>query len=300
MNREPVREWRCLLAAAVDAAFVAGDAICDVYERDISVDYKADNSPLTAADRAAHAVISSRLGGGEIPLLSEEGLQIAVEERQGWERMWLIDPLDGTKEFIKRNGEFTVNIALIERRESVLGVVYAPVSRDLYLGIVGVGAYIVRGAVDRAAVRAACASGELGAPLQKVEVKPLQSGEEIRVVASRSHGSAETDTLIEGLSRYSRNVERVSRGSSLKLCMVATGEAHIYPRLAPTMEWDTAAAQAVVNSVGGCVVVCDDTTLNNFTQQGLSALFGAAPLTYNRTNQLNPWFAVLHPSLRDL
>ena len=299
---QPPDAWPSLLRAALEAAFAAGEAILAVYRSVIAVDFKADRSPLTEADRAAHRAIASRLRETELPLLSEEGAQVPPAERARWRTLWLVDPLDGTKEFIKRNGEFTVNVALVREGSPVLGVVYAPVPRDLYVGVAGVGAFRAPGiaAAGAASLAQACGGGRIGAPLTPLAAAPLADGP-LRVVASRSHGSAETDAFIAELGRGSgRAVETVSRGSSLKLCMIAAGEAHLYPRLAPTMEWDTAAAQAVVTAAGGYVAVCDAAARAAFAARGAAALFESQPVTYNRPDLLNPWFVALHPSLRTL
>jgi len=193
-------------------------------------------------------------------------------------------------------------VALVREGRPVLGVVYAPVPRDLYVGVAGVGAFRASGIADAGAafLAEACGGGCIGTPLTPLAAAPLADGP-LRVVASRSHGSAETDAFIAELGRGSgRAVETVSRGSSLKLCMIATGEAHLYPRLAPTMEWDTAAAQAVVTAAGGYVAVCDTAARAAFAARGAAALFTAHALTYNRPDLLNPWFVALHPSLKTL
>ncbi len=196
---------------------------------------KADGSPLTLADLAAQRLIIEGLTRltPDIPILSEESAVIPYAERERWKRFWLVDPLDGTKEFIKRNGEFTVNIALIENGEPVLGVVYAPALEVNYYAARGTGAFMQRG--DSAA--------------QSIRVKSRSAGETLKVVASRTHSDARTEALLERLGEY----QCISMGSSLKLCLVAEGAAHFYPRLGPTMEWDTAAAHAVVNEAGGRV-----------------------------------------------
>jgi len=235
----------------------AGTAILEVYNGEIAVETKSDNSPLTAADKASHQVIAAGLEAltPEIPILSEEGKDIPYQERKNWRRFWLVDPLDGTKEFIKRNGEFTVNMALIEGSAPVLGVVYVPVQDKLYVGIVGQGAY----------VQQADAQPE---PIQ-VRTPDAQAG--LTVVMSRSHPSPE-------LAEYLKNIEVAEAlpvGSSLKLCVVAEGRADLYPRLGPTMEWDTGASQAVVVAAGGTVQTPD-----------------GAPLGYNKPSLLNPHFIV--------
>lgn len=244
----------------VDLAKQAGEAIMVVYHSgDAGATNKADESPLTLADLASHRVIVNGLTEltPGIPILSEEAADIAYVERSGWTRFWLVDPLDGTKEFIKRNGEFTVNIALIENGVPVLGVVYAPVLDVCYYAARGSGSYVQRG--DAAA--------------QVISVKRIADGKPIEVVASRSHSDARTAALLERLGEHTC----VSMGSSLKLCLVAEGAAHFYPRLGPTMEWDTAAAHAVVIAAGG--TVCDST---------------GAELRYNKSDLHNPEFFVCH------
>lgn len=241
-------------------ARAAGDAIMGVYNSsDAGITQKADDSPLTLADLAAHKVIVTGLAelATRYPVLSEEAANIAYEERRNWSRYWLVDPLDGTKEFIKRNGEFTVNIALIENGAPILGVVYAPVLDVCYYGARGQGAWVQRGASAAQAIKARTAT----------------AGECLKVVASRSHSDERTQALLEKLGAH----ECISMGSSLKLCLVAEGAAHFYPRLGPTMEWDTAAAHAVVNAAGGSV--CD---------------LSGAELRYNKANLLNPEFLVMH------
>jgi 3'(2'), 5'-bisphosphate nucleotidase len=240
-------------------AVSAGDAVAKIYSRAAAPDvsYKADDSPLTAADLASHWVIVSGLQGlsPEFPVLSEEGAERPYESRQGWRRFWLVDPLDGTKEFIRRNGEFTVNIALIEDGVPVLGVVHAPVLGRTYSGVRGEGAWRRDG--DAAPVRIdACGTGD----------------GELAVVASRSHPGPLLAGFLDRLPEH----RLVSMGSSLKLCLVAEGTADVYPRLGPTMEWDTAAAHAVVSAAGGEVLD-----------------FEGRPLEYNKENLLNPHFIVL-------
>ena len=232
----------------------AGETIMEIYNRDFSIAYKDDKSPLTEADLASHEVIMRGLEKYGMPILSEEGKEISYEERKKWEYYWCIDPIDGTKEFIKKNGEFTVNIALIHHDMPVLGVVYAPALGDMYAAKQGEGAF------------------KNGQELPLSRNSDLS--EKTRVVASKSHLSEETQAFIDALD--TREVEQVSKGSSLKLCMVAEGEADIYPRLAPTMEWDTAAADAVVRESGKMTYIFASGT----------------PVRYNKENLLNPWFIV--------
>ena len=241
----------------LDIASEAGRAILAVYHQDFSVERKHDDSPLTAADLASHRVIAQRLGemDPDVPILSEEGADIPFATRSRWQRYWLIDPLDGTREFVKRNGEFTVNIALIEQGRPVVGVVHVPVTRVSYVGGTGSGAWKVD------------ADGE-ARPNPVLPRRPRT----LRVAGSRSHAG---DSLKRFLARVGDH-EIVSMGSSLKLCLVAEGNADVYPRLGPTSEWDTAAAQAVVEAAGGMVT---DTQLR--------------PLRYNtKESLLNPHFLV--------
>jgi len=243
----------------INIARSAGEKIMEVYAReDFGTRLKSDDSPLTEADLAAHHVIVDGLQvlDADIPVLSEESSDITWQERQQWERYWLVDPLDGTKEFIKRNGEFTVNIALIDNNEAVLGVVYAPVLDVTYYGDEN-GAFKVTEAGETC----------------EIQVVAHQPGETWKVVGSRSHAGDSLVAFLEALGEH----EMVSMGSSLKLCLVAEGAAHIYPRLGPTSEWDTAAAHAVVNAAGGEVVVAET---------------GEA-LQYNtKESLLNPFFIV--------
>lgn len=231
-----------LLPEALQLARAAGDAIMAIYDTaDFGVDMKADNSPLTKADLAAHAILEpglQKLIAG-VPVLSEEGELPSWEIRKQWPRYWIIDPLDGTKEFIKRNGEFTVNIALIENGEPILGVVHVPALNISYSGIKGVGASKYEN------------SNQIAIYTRKINA---DSGEPVAVVASRSHGADAVDALLAKISAKLGEVALKNMGSSLKLCLVAEGAADIYPRLALTSEWDTAAAQAIVEAAGGQVL----------------------------------------------
>ncbi|MEM6348364.1 MAG: 3'(2'),5'-bisphosphate nucleotidase CysQ [Bacteroidota bacterium] len=251
-----------LQQSLVELAKEAGKAILAVYHDESAfdrVDFKADDSPLTLADQASHNVIVAGLEQAtpEIPILSEEGKHLPFEERQHWSKLWVVDPLDGTKEFIKRNGEFTVNIALVENGSVVMGCVYVPVQDLTYFAAKGEGAFVMRGE----------------AAAEKIEVAKFDKADEgLRLVCSRSHMSPEVEAYVQQFS----NPELVSMGSSLKLVMIAEGKADIYPRLAPTMEWDTAAAQIIVEEAGGTVI-------NHET--------GTA-VVYNKANLLNPHFIV--------
>jgi 3'(2'), 5'-bisphosphate nucleotidase len=250
----------------------AGQEILKVYDQDFSVGYKADESPLTVADQKAHESIVEGLQALEpsLPILSEEGREISYEERRSWREFWLVDPLDGTKEFVKRNGEFTVNIALIEDQYPTIGFIYAPALDCLYFGQEGVGAYKLEHASE-IEIKSEEALLEASERLPKAENR-----ENIQVVASRSHMSEETEAFIEELETQYKNVDVVSSGSSLKFCLVAEGTADYYPRYAPTMEWDTGAGQAIVEASGGRVLRHKD----------------KERFDYNREDLLNGWFLV--------
>ena len=260
---------------AVLAAHDAGEAIMAIYDGDLDVELKADRSPLTAADRASHTIIMQRLQQlWDFPVLSEESGDIPWETRRQWQTFWLVDPLDGTKEFIKHNGDFTVNIALVHQHQPVLGIVYCPARPTFYLGARGRGARKLTLGVDylnRDDLADALARADDLPPLPLPRPAPADT---VRVVASRSHNSPETDAFISALEELYGATERIAIGSSLKLCLVAEGAADVYPRLAPTMEWDTAAAQAVAEAAGGTVI-------DFHTQQ---------PLRYNKPNLTNPFF----------
>lgn len=238
-----------LISSVKEISQAAGAAILDVYNREgsIEVTSKHDYSPLTEADIAAHKIIVSALLKltPEVPILSEESADISWGERQAWSTYWLVDPLDGTKEFIKRNGEFTVNIALIENHVPVLGVVFVPVSGVLYSGAIGYGAFKQSDGVE-SQINVASMSVEPTLDDVKNDTKDF-----VKIVASRSHRGVELDSWIHKVEKSFKKVELLSMGSSLKICLVAEGKADIYPRLALTSEWDTAAAQAVLEAAGG-------------------------------------------------
>lgn len=268
------------LLDAVEAAVNAGIAILEVYESDFAVETKADKSPLTLADKRSHDIIMAGLETHHIPLISEEGKSLPFESRKSWKTAWIVDPLDGTKEFIKRNGEFTVNIALIEDQRPVLGVVYAPVPNWLYIASVDIGAYkVINFQPDELTALAGDTSdSQLGSLLQRGSKLPLQHSERkhYTIVGSRSHGTPELEEFVEQKRSEKGQVEFIAAGSSLKICLVAEGTADIYPRLGPTMEWDTAAGQAVAECAGAKVYTHPD----------------AGELRYNRPDQLNPFFIV--------
>ena len=258
------QESQQLLGPLLDVARSAGEQIMRIYATDFGVDTKADKSPVTEADLAAHRVIVADLQRitPDIPVLSEESSKIPFAERRLWDSYWLVDPLDGTKEFVSKNGDFTVNIALVQRGEPLLGVVHIPASGTSYYGCVGVGAF----RRDR--------DGQVGV----IRARPKASAP-VRVVASRSHRGELLDGYLAKLGPH----ETVSRGSALKFCLVADGTADVYPRLGPTSEWDTAAGHAVLLAAGGQVKVVDGT-----------------PLRYNsKESLLNPCFIAYADASRD-
>ena len=268
---------KSFLYTAVRASIEAGTAIMKIYsdpESDFEIERKADNSPLTIADRTANRIICDMLEADTpYPILSEEGSHAPVETRQAWTEMWVVDPLDGTKEFIKRNGEFTVNIAYVKEGKPEAGVIYIPARRELYFGSVGDGAYKIG---DIGSLPSGCTVDMLKEKALRLPLEGSRHGEFV-VVASRSHLNAETEAYIEEMKREHGDVRTVSRGSSLKLCLVAEGVADVYPRFAPTMEWDTAAGHAIAAATGACEVVRAD---------------DGQPLTYNKADLHNPWFIV--------
>lgn len=258
-----------LLETAIKASLEAGKRIMEIYDHeDFEVDIKSDNSPLTKADLASHEIIMIFLKTTKIPVLSEEGKGIPYESRKAWPQLWIVDPIDGTKEFIKKNGEFTVNIALIENQIPILGVIYVPAMGDLYFSHRENGSFKVKNFFEFISMEA------LEAEASKL---PLQlKNETYTVVASKSHLSYETEEYIRELEKQHGKVNSISKGSSLKLCMVAEGIADCYPRFAPTMEWDTAAGQAICKYAGKTVMDYET----------------KSEMLYNRENLLNNWFLV--------
>lgn len=263
------------LSCAIRAALLAGKDILEIYNNphsDFAVERKADNSPLTIADKRSNERITALLEETALPILSEEGKHTDYDVRKTWKTLWIVDPLDGTKEFIKRNGEFTVNIALVENGIPVLGVIYVPVTRTLYFAEETIGAYKIADIDHRSAGLSVDDLTERAdrLPLEQADTKGFV------VVASRSHLSPETEDYIHRLEQEYGDVHIISCGSSLKICSVAEGTADIYPRFAPTMEWDTAAGHAIARAAGKNIYQTDEKT----------------PLRYNKEDLLNPWFIV--------
>lgn len=253
-----------LISIAKDAAVKAGSAIMEVYASgDFGVETKSDQSPLTLADKAAHHVISTYLHDTGLPILSEEGRSIPYDERKTWEYFWLVDPLDGTKEFVKRTGEFTVNIALMHLSIPIAGVIYAPSIDVLYYGSKETGVYKIEKGTQ----------SKLSLVAKKSTMEDLGKKDSVTIVASKSHMNDETKSFIDQFT----NPQLSSMGSSLKLMLLADGVADIYPRLAPTMEWDTAAGDAILRSLNMSVYQTDLQT----------------ELLYNKENLLNPSFIAL-------
>ena len=268
-----------ILDLAINTSVYAGREIMRIYNdpsQDFGIETKADNSPLTLADKASHECIVERLKPSGYPILSEEGAQIPYEERKDWHRLWIVDPLDGTKEFIKRNGEFTVNIALIEDGKPILGIIFVPTLGTVYGGIVGWGARRVEG-INLDDLDVPVTQRKEPLTFYSLPQQAMLDHMGLNVVASRSHMNPETEEYITKLHEANTHpVNIVSKGSSLKMCLVAEGSADVYPRFAPTMEWDTAAGDAICRACG---------------KQVLDYKTGL-PLTYNKQDLHNPWFIV--------
>ena len=259
---------------AIEAAIEAGKFIMEIYDKDFQIDFKNDNSPLTEADTKANTLIMEYLNQTEIPIISEENKQIPYQIRKEWSSCWMVDPLDGTKEFIKKNGEFTVNIALIKDELPDFGVIYVPATGVLYFGDVA--------AQKAYKVTINHFSYTVSEILKNAtEIKPNFNPNTIRIVGSRSHMNQDTLDFVENIKNETqKKVEMVSKGSSLKFCLVAEGSADIYPRFAPTMEWDTAAGHAICKATG--LKVIDNTT--------------RMEMRYNKENLLNSYFLVSNDS----
>ena len=257
------------LKIAIKASLEAGKRIMEIYDNEsFDVDFKSDDSPLTKADLAAHDIIVSHLKDTNIPILSEEGKHLDYEIRKTWDKLWIVDPIDGTKEFIKKNGEFTVNIALVENQIPILGVIYVPALKELYYAEKKLGSFKLLNITE---------FSTLSEIIDKANKLPLSiEKDKFTVVASKSHLSKETEDYIQELEKEYGEVNLISKGSSLKLCMVAEGTADCYPRFAPTMEWDTAAGQAICESAAFKVIDWE-------TKE---------KMRYNREKLLNNWFMV--------
>ena len=306
-----------LLITGLLASKQAGHAILSVYNTPFDVEYKQDESPLTLADKRSHDIIKKELEANfpDVPILSEEGRDVPYAERKKWKYSWLVDPLDGTKEFVKRNGEFAVNIALLDKNRPVLGIIYIPVLDVIYYSLEDTGSFklgtgqletgslkphttqTLREPLNSSVESSARASAILDRLFEnKIDINDYESvyddlsacstrlsvaekienggKSSLNVIVSRSHMTGETEQFLDKLRQRFKTVNRVSLGSSLKLCAIAEGSADVYPRFAPTMEWDTAAGQAVIEQAGGY-----------FSQAGTDRLF-----EYNRKNLVNPWF----------
>lgn len=246
-TNDELQDW---LPQVIDISYAAGDAIVDIYNRDFNIEHKDDKSPLTEADMAAHHIIVDGLEAmsPDIPALSEESANIPYEVRSSWHRYWLVDPLDGTREFIKRNGEFTVNIALVEDGQVIMGVIVVPVTGICFYACRGNGAF----------------STNRGGKPTAITVRKINPDNKF-IVGSRSHAGKRLQAFLNNVGDY----ELLSMGSSLKSCLVAQGKADIYPRLGPTSEWDTAAAQGIVEEAGGKITTLDMQQLRYNTKESL-------------------------------
>ena len=271
MIAKQIREY--LLPCAFNAAVRAGAEIMKVYNNsgEIDVMVKSDNTPLTIADRLAHNKIKEVLGETRIPILSEEGREMLYDERKNWEMFWLVDPLDGTIEFLKRNNEFTVNIALMHNNECVGAIVYVPYLAKLYFAEQGVGAKLIEGVKPEE--NASYTNETIRANAQTLPLT-RESHPKFRVAVSRSHQTPETATYIDDMRELHPEMEIVEQGSSYKFCMMAEGEIDYYPRTTSTYEWDTAAAELILVEAGGAVYSLPD----------------HKPLRYNKPDLRNPWF----------
>ncbi len=263
------------IETAIKIAIQAGKAIMDIYATEFSVDFKSDKTPLTTADTKADELITAALKETGLPVISEEGRQTPYHQRENWESYWLVDPLDGTKEFVNRNGEFSVNIALISHNKAVLGIIYAPVTDTLYFND-DQGAWKLLHA--EGIVKANSSLENLHREASKLPLE--RQDKDFTIVASRSHLNPETTQFINEIKKKHDNIRIVSRGSSLKLCMIAEGLADVYPRFGITSEWDIAAGHAVVTAAGGRVVAIADESQE---------------LSYNNKQMENPPFIAYPP-----
>ncbi len=277
-----------LLAVCLRASQQASSAVLAVYNSSFDVEYKQDESPLTLADKRSHEILEKELESNfpDIPILSEEGKDIPYKERKNWEYFWLVDPLDGTKEFVKKNGEFTVNIALICKNRPIMGIIYVPVYDDVYFSMEGAGSFKLKSGSrilnnifintysvnDTEVFYNELISNSVKLPVNGIIKNDVNS--ELNVIISRSHMTDETEEFLKGLQKLYKKIVKISLGSSLKLCAIAEGKADVYPRFAPTMEWDTAAGHVIIEQAGGY-----------FLQKETNK-----PLIYNKKSLVNPWF----------
>ena len=255
-----------MIHSIIEIAINAGEAILEIYKQDFTVELKTDNSPLTIADKKSNDIIVTALKNidATIPIISEENKLLEYEIRKSWKKCWIVDPLDGTKEFIKKNGEFTVNIALVENGIPVLGVVHVPAQQITYFAEIGKGSFKIENNITTA-----------------LKIRSLAADGILKIVGSRSHQTPELLEYVAQQKLKFATVDFVAAGSSLKFCLLAEGKADVYPRLGPTMEWDTCAGQIVATEAGAEVLRFDN----------------LQPLTYNRQDLLNPFFIVKHPQL---
>lgn len=261
-------DYSSLLHLAIQAALKSGEEILNVYKTDFTVETKSDNTPVTLADRVASKLIIQTLSSSNIPSISEEEDLPDYGIRKNWDLVWIIDPLDGTKEFVKKNGEFTVNIALIKNNSPVIGVIFAPVFNKLYFAAQNIGSFTL----DTSADIEALDIKELLKQSQKLPIQKLPKN--YTLVASRSHLSHEISLRLNQLKTLYGTVDMINAGSSIKQCWVAEGRAHEYSRLGTTMEWDTAAGQCILEQSGN----------------KLNTLDSDVPLRYNKENPENPFF----------
>lgn len=268
-----------LLLMAIKASVEAGKVILMHYNSTYAIEYKSDNSPLTTADKEAHNCIVRYLEKSELPILSEEGKNIGYEQRKSWNLFWLVDPLDGTKEFINGNGEFTVNIALIKDNVPIMGIIYVPVWGLLYFGAQDYGSYMFN--LHKIDILENTTIQEV---INKADKLPIAYNRKITIMGSRSHMTEENNSLINSFAEHFDEVNIVNAGSSLKFCRMAEGAADFYPRMGPTMEWDTAAGHAICKFAGVEVLIYQT----------------SEELKYNKTNLLNPWFLAISEKFKHL
>lgn len=266
------------LVPAIKASLEAGKAVLSHYNTAFDIEYKADNSPLTSADKASHDVIESILSETSLPILSEEGKDIPYHVRKEWKYFWLIDPLDGTKEFINRNGEFTINVALINGKSPILGVIYVPVLKLLYFGTSESGSGMIK-----VSSKDSLSVDEINELITNATMLPQQHDRPVVIMGSRSHQTPENSRFINSVSAHFDKVSVINAGSSLKFCRLAEGAADLYPRLGPTMEWDTAAGHAICKYAGINVLVYE-------TREEME---------YNKLSLLNPWFIASRPDFNE-